>query len=48
MDFAKNNPGTVVYLKPRRHRSPCMVAEYCEYFFLTERMWFNGFKTNIL
>ena len=22
------NPGTVVYLKPRRHRSPVMVAEY--------------------
>ena len=29
MDFAKANPGTVVYLKPRRHRSPAMVAEYC-------------------
>nr|CAG4651407.1 EOG090X0FS9 [Simocephalus serrulatus]SVE94563.1 EOG090X0FS9 [Simocephalus serrulatus] len=28
MDFAKSNPGTVVYLKPRRHRSPCAVAEY--------------------
>lgn len=28
MDFAKKNPGTVVYLKPRRHRSACMVAEY--------------------
>nr|SVE86451.1 EOG090X0FS9 [Daphnia similis]SVE87078.1 EOG090X0FS9 [Daphnia similis]SVE87702.1 EOG090X0FS9 [Daphnia similis] len=28
MEFAKTNPGTVVYLKPRRHRSPCMVAEY--------------------
>jgi len=32
MDFAKKNPGTVVYLKPRRHRSACMVAEYCKYF----------------
>nr|CAG4642120.1 EOG090X0FS9 [Eurycercus lamellatus] len=28
MDFAKKNPGTVVYLKPRRHRSACLVAEY--------------------
>nr|CAG4647481.1 EOG090X0FS9 [Megafenestra aurita]SVE92715.1 EOG090X0FS9 [Megafenestra aurita] len=28
MDFAKAHPGTVVYLKPRRHRSPCLVAEY--------------------
>ena len=26
--FAKQNPGTVVYLKPRRHRSPVLVAEY--------------------
>ena len=32
MDFAKKNPGTVVYLKPRRHRSACMVAEYCKCF----------------
>nr|CAG4641280.1 EOG090X0FS9 [Eulimnadia texana] len=28
LPFAKENPGTVVYLKPRRHRSPIMVAEY--------------------
>lgn len=28
IDFAKNNPGVVVYLKPRRHRGPVMVAEY--------------------
>jgi len=28
IDFAKKNPGTVVYLKPRRHKSPVMVAEY--------------------
>nr|CAG4635128.1 EOG090X0FS9 [Alona affinis] len=28
MEFAKKNPGTVVYLKPRRHKSACMVAEY--------------------
>nr|CAG4649763.1 EOG090X0FS9 [Scapholeberis mucronata]SVE93944.1 EOG090X0FS9 [Scapholeberis mucronata] len=28
MDFAKSNPGTVVYLKPKRHHAPVMVAEY--------------------
>jgi len=28
VDFAKNNPATVVYLKPRRHRSPVLVAEF--------------------
>eukprot|EP00088_Acartia_fossae_P021964 TRINITY_DN23292_c0_g2_i1.p1 TRINITY_DN23292_c0_g2~~TRINITY_DN23292_c0_g2_i1.p1 ORF type:complete len:197 (+),score=14.82 TRINITY_DN23292_c0_g2_i1:49-639(+) len=28
VQFAKNNPGTVIYLKPRRHRSPVLVAEY--------------------
>ncbi len=28
LDFARLNPGTVVYLKPRRHRSPVLVAEY--------------------
>jgi len=28
VDFARNNPGVVVYLKPRRHRSPVVVAEY--------------------
>jgi large subunit ribosomal protein L43 len=33
MEFAKTNPGTVVYLKPRRHRYPCMVAEYCKYIY---------------
>jgi large subunit ribosomal protein L43 len=31
VDFARQNPGTVLYLKPRRHRSPVVVAEYCEY-----------------
>merc|ERR1712002_272408 len=29
VDWARQNPATVVYLKPRRHRSPCLVAEYC-------------------
>lgn len=28
VDFAKENPGVVVYVKPRRHRTPVMVAEY--------------------
>lgn len=28
VDFAKKNPGTVVYLQPRRHRKPKVFAEY--------------------
>jgi len=28
IEFVKQNPGTVMYLKPRRHRSPVLVAEY--------------------
>ncbi|XP_076052589.1 large ribosomal subunit protein mL43-like isoform X2 [Oratosquilla oratoria] len=28
INFANNNPGVAVYLKPRRHRSPCIKAEY--------------------
>nr|CAG4650562.1 EOG090X0FS9 [Sida crystallina] len=28
LSFTKSNPGTVVYIKPRRHRSPALVAEY--------------------
>lgn len=28
VDFARQNPGIVVYLKPRRHRDPHIVAEY--------------------
>ena len=31
VDFAKQNPGIVVYLKPRRHRAPHVKLEYCEY-----------------
>jgi len=30
MDFAKKNPGTVVYIKPRRHKAAVVVAEYCK------------------
>ncbi|KAG4065281.1 hypothetical protein HA402_012723 [Bradysia odoriphaga] len=37
IDFAKNNPGVVVYVKPRRHRGPVMVAEYLN----GERHWLN-------
>nr|CAG4648949.1 EOG090X0FS9 [Polyphemus pediculus] len=28
INFAKSNPATAVYLKPRRHRAPVMIAEY--------------------
>uniref|UniRef100_A0A1B6MVF2 Large ribosomal subunit protein mL43 n=1 Tax=Graphocephala atropunctata TaxID=36148 RepID=A0A1B6MVF2_9HEMI len=28
IDFARTNPGVVVYLKPRRFRVPCLWAEY--------------------
>ncbi|XP_046385456.1 39S ribosomal protein L43, mitochondrial [Ischnura elegans] len=28
LDYAKNHPGVVVYVKPRRHRSPALSAEY--------------------
>ncbi|KAK9498737.1 hypothetical protein O3M35_003305 [Rhynocoris fuscipes] len=28
IDFSRNNPGVVVYVKPRRHRSPNLTAEY--------------------
>lgn len=31
VDFAKENPGIVVYVKPRRHRTPVLVGEYCKY-----------------
>lgn len=30
VDFAKANPGVVVYVKPRRHKTPVVVAEYCK------------------
>lgn len=30
VNFAKENPGIVVYLKPRRHRTAVMKAEYCK------------------
>lgn len=33
VDFARQNPSVMVYLKPRRHRAPLLVAEYCKHFF---------------
>lgn len=40
LDFAKQNSGIVVYVKPRRHRSPVIVAEYLN----GERQWMNVSK----
>jgi len=37
VDFAKENPGVVVYVKPRRHRTAVMVGEYLN----GERQWIN-------
>ena len=31
VQFAKENPHVALYLKPRRNRSPVVVAEYCKY-----------------
>jgi large subunit ribosomal protein L43 len=28
VDFAKANPGVVVYVKPRRHKAPVIVCEH--------------------
>lgn len=39
VDFAKTNPGVVVYVKPRRHRSPVIVAEYCK---CQRERWFQS------
>ena len=33
--YARANPGVVVYLKPRRHRSAVIKAEYCKYSLVT-------------
>lgn len=32
VEFARAYPGTVIYLKPRRHRSPVLVSEYCKFY----------------
>jgi Mitochondrial ribosomal protein L51 / S25 / CI-B8 domain len=37
LEFVKKNPGIVVYLQPRRHRTPRLVAEYCT--------WLNLFSS---
>jgi len=37
VQFAKQNPSCVVYLKPRRHRSPVLTAEYLN----GERQWMS-------
>ncbi|VVD03887.1 unnamed protein product [Leptidea sinapis] len=37
VQFAEQNPSVVVYLKPRRHRSPVAVAEYLN----GSRVWMN-------
>uniref|UniRef100_A0A0A9XV19 Large ribosomal subunit protein mL43 n=1 Tax=Lygus hesperus TaxID=30085 RepID=A0A0A9XV19_LYGHE len=29
IDFSRANPGVAVYVKPRRHRSPSITAEFC-------------------
>jgi hypothetical protein len=31
LDFAQKYPGIVVYVKPRRHHTPYLSAEYCEW-----------------
>lgn len=28
VDFARANPGIVIYLKPRRHKAPVLISEY--------------------
>jgi hypothetical protein len=35
LDFTQQNPGIVVYIKPRRHRTPMLRAEYCKKFYVT-------------
>lgn len=40
VDFARKNPGIAIYLKPRRHRSPVLVAEYLN----GERHWMSLYR----
>ncbi|XP_055598402.1 39S ribosomal protein L43, mitochondrial [Uranotaenia lowii] len=37
LDFSRANPGVVVYVKPRRHRTAVMTAEYLN----GDRQWVN-------
>lgn len=45
VNFARDNPGVVVYVKPRRHQAPAIVAEYrkaqCE---TTEKILKSSFQ----
>uniref|UniRef100_A0A2S2NAQ4 Large ribosomal subunit protein mL43 n=1 Tax=Schizaphis graminum TaxID=13262 RepID=A0A2S2NAQ4_SCHGA len=55
ISFAQDHPGTAVYLKPRRHKSPSFVAEYlngerevisCHNFTAQEMIkWLNLYST---
>lgn len=38
VDYASKNSGVVVYVKPRRHRTPVITAEYCKYVHFTSYM----------
>ena len=40
VEFAKKNPGTAIYLKPRRHRTPVVVAEYRKF-----ELWIQPFTS---
>ncbi|CAH1782888.1 unnamed protein product [Owenia fusiformis] len=42
IDFTRSNPGIVVYLKPRRHRTPYLVGEYLN----TESVYLNVHKND--
>ncbi|XP_048003821.1 39S ribosomal protein L43, mitochondrial [Leguminivora glycinivorella] len=42
VEFARENPGVVVYLKPRRHRAPVVVGEYLN----GDRVWMNMCNKN--
>lgn len=37
LEFSENNPGVVVYVKPRRHRGPVIIGEYLN----GERHWLS-------
>ena len=39
VDFARKNPGVVVYLQPKRHRKPKLSAEYCRFYSSFKLFW---------
>lgn len=45
LQFTRSNPGIVVYLQPRRHRTPRLVAEYCNSIYLFSSLLFNPFAS---